>query len=340
MSKLRSLLMTVGAALAFGVARGETWTDDSDHVWTYTVGATSATVTGVDPARGVLTIPSELGGKPVVGFGKAFSGKENVTRVTIPAGVTAIADQAFLNCKNLKGVTINATAMTSIGYQAFMGCSNMEKFVIPNSVTTLGKGVFSGCSALEEVTIGDGVTTLPGVEWTTASVPGGQRYNDGLEGGSYDGLFYSCTSLKTVNWGTGLKTIGNIAFLGCTALEKVEIPGTVTSVGYHAFYRCDSLGEVKVGAKVTKIGRWAFRGDGNLTKVTFGSSVTEIMAQAFENCVNLQNFELPATIQYLRYRCFAGCSKALTEVTIPTNRDELETELVRACSLVARSWRR
>ena len=172
MNKLEKALvrMTVVVGMISGGLStwADTYTDDSDHVWTYTVSTTAATVTGVDPARGVLTIPSELGGKPVVGFGKTFSGKTDVTRVTIPAGVTAIADQAFLNCKNLKGVTINATAMTSIGYQAFMGCSNMEKFVIPNSVTTLGEGVFSGCSALEEVTIGDGITTLPGVTYSSS----------------------------------------------------------------------------------------------------------------------------------------------------------------------------
>ena len=108
------------------------------------------------------------------------------------------------------------------------------------------------------MTIGDTVKTLPGVEWTTASVPGGQRYNDGLEGGSYDGLFCNCTSLKTVNWGTGLKTIGNIAFLGCSALESVTIPENVNSIGCHAFYNCASLKNVTVVGKIDYIGRRAF----------------------------------------------------------------------------------
>ena len=200
MNKLKKtfIRMAIVMGMMCGVlsVSADTYTDDSDHVWTYTVGATSSTVTGVDPARGVLTIPSELGGKPVTGFGKTFSGKADVTRVTIPASVTAIADQAFLNCKNLKGVTINATAMTSIGYQAFRGCYNMESFVIPNSVTKLGQGVFSGCSALEEVTIGGGVTALPGPRFTSGAGYSSGEYMDSMTGYSYDGLFYNCTSLN------------------------------------------------------------------------------------------------------------------------------------------------
>ena len=328
MNRLKKTCAALVAGLAFltgGAARGGTFTDGDGNTWTSDGGI----ITGVTIERTTMTMPSAIDGVDITAFGAAvFQGKERVVRVTIPAGITAIPNQAFLNCKNLKGVTINATAMTSIGYQAFMGCVNLETFVIPNSVTTLGKGVFSGCSALEEVTIGDGVTTLTGVGYNGPSAPtNGSSYGDDMAGASYNGMFYNCTSLKTINWGKGVKTIGNVAFLGCSALEKVEIPDTVTSVGYHAFYKCSGLGEVKIGAKVTTIGRWAFRGDGNLTKVTLGGSETEIMDQAFENCVNLQNFELPATIQYLRYRCFAGCSKALTAVTIPTNRDELETEL-------------
>ena len=107
----------------------------------------------------------------------------------------------------------------------------------------------------------------------------------------------------------------------------MEIPDTVTSIGNHAFLGCANLGTVKIGDGVTTIGRMAFRALPNLTKVTFGAKVNEIGVMAFQDCVNLQNFTLPDAIQYLRFRCFAGCSKALTSVEIPTNEDELETEL-------------
>ena len=329
MSKLRTIIAAFAAGFAFlsaGMAFGGTYTDGDGNIWTSSDGK----IIAVTIVNTTLAIPSAIDGVDITAFDAGvFQKKDKVVRVTIPAGVTAIPDQAFLDCKNLKGVTINATAMTSIGYQAFMGCYNMESFVIPNSVTMLGQGVFSGCSALEEVTIGDGVETLTGVTYNPSHNGCYGDYDDSTNlWGSYgNGMFYNCTSLKKINWGTGLKTIGNVAFLKCTALEKVEIPDTVTAIGNHAFFWCSNLGEVKIGSQVATVGRMAFRADGNLTKVAFGSSVTEIQQQAFQDCVNLQNFTLPATIQYLRYRCFAGCSKALTEVEIPTNRDECDTEL-------------
>ena len=263
--------MAIAIGVMCGVLSGwaDTFTDADDHVWTYTTDATSATVTGVDPARGVLTIPSELGGKPVVSFGTTFKEKENVARVTIPAGVTAIDNQAFLDCKNLKSVTINATALTSIGYQAFMGCSNLENFVIPNSVTTLGRGVFSGCSALEEVTIGDGVETLTGVAYqgntggssSTYYADYGERSGSSeldLKNRYVDGLFYNCTSLKTVNWGANVREIGNVAFLNCTALTDVTLPESVDTIGKHAFCGCSTLKTLVVSGSVKSIGVRAF----------------------------------------------------------------------------------
>ena len=326
LKRLAAAFLAVAGTLAPLGVWADTWTDTSGNVWTYSGG----TVSAVSFETTNLTIPDTLGGNPVTAFtAGTFKGKIRAVRVTIPATVTTIPAEAFLNCENLKSVTIQGEGLTSIGARAFKGCGNLESFVMPNSVTSLGQGVFSGCSSMELVTLSDGLTALPGV------VYGSQydgKYNDSssdtsLKGSYGNGLFYNCTSLKTINWGNGIKTIGNIAFLNCTALESVTIPNSVTSIGHHAFLGCANLGNVKIGDGVTTIERMAFRALPNLTKVTFGAKVKEIQQQAFQDCVNLQNFTLPDTIQYLRYRCFAGCNKALTDVTIPTNVDEQDTEL-------------
>ena len=333
MRKLNVLAAVAAVATALLTPLGAwaaTWTDASDNEWTYTISGGKATVTAVSFETTNLTIPDTLGGNPVTTFNaNVFAGQTRAVRVTIPATVTAIPANAFEGCKNLRAVTIQGEGLTSIGYRAFAGCGNLEAFVMPNSVTSLGQGVFAGCSSMESVTLSDELKTLPGVEYGTY-VNG--KYDDSasntsLDGSYGNGLFFNCTSLKTINWGNGIKTIGNVAFLNCTALESVEIPDTVTSIGCHAFLGCSNLAKVKIGNGVTTVGRMAFRALPNLTKVTFGAKVNEIQQQAFQDCVNLQNFTLPATIQYLRYRCFAGCNKVMTEVTIPTNSDELTTEL-------------
>ena len=325
-----AVFATCTAALAPLGVWADTWTDASENVWTYSIANDVATVSAVSFETTNLTIPELLGGKPVTGFTAAtFKGKERAVRVTIPDTVSSIPAEAFLGCVNLKAITIQGEGLKSIGATAFKGCKNLETFVMPNSVTSLGQGVFSGCTAMTAVTLGNGLTELPGVTYAnnTYGCYGDTDSSTTLYNAADNGLFYNCTSLTDINWGANIGTIGNIAFLNCSALKSITIPDTVTVIGFHAFLGCSSLQTVKLGAKVTTIGRMAFRALPNLTKVTFGAKVREIQQQAFQDCVNLQNFTLPATIQYLRYRCFAGCNKALTAVTIPTNKDELTTEL-------------
>ena len=337
---LKSIL-SIGAAILCSLSAwaDDTWTDGSGNVWTYL----GSQVTGVSFETTSLVIPETLGGNPVTSFtSQTFAGKERLVRVTIPATVTSIPDGAFAGCSNLREVIFseaNISAEVSyIGYRAFANCSNLLSFSIPNSVTTLGRGVFSGCTLLESVTIGDGVTKLTGVPYQGNTGGGSStHYADyGASSGSSsldlknqydDGLFYNCTSLKKINWGASVQEIGNVAFLNCSELESIEIPDTVTSLGHHVFVGCSKLASVKIGAKVPSIGLRTFFKLPNLTSVTFGAGLNEIQTQAFEGCVNLQNFTLPTKIQYIRYRAFAGCNKALTEVTIPTNSDELETVL-------------
>ena len=53
--------------------------------------------------------------------------------------------------------------------------------------------------------------------------------------------FYNCTSLKSIELGNKLKTIGQQAFRNCTGLTSVVVPDSVTNIGAHAFYGCTNL---------------------------------------------------------------------------------------------------
>jgi len=328
--RIRSLksILAIGATILCSIsAWAAEWTDASGNVWTYDGGQ----ITGVSFETTSLVMPETLGGNPVTSFtSQTFAGKERAVRVTIPATVTSIPAGAFAGCSNLKSVTINGTGLKSIGATAFSGCSNLEAFVMPHSVETVGQGVFSGCTSLESVTLSDKLETLPDVEYNEASYINRATYRDNgssLSGDLSYSFFYNCTSLKTINWGKSIKSIGNIAFLNCSSLESVTIPDTVTTIGRNAFMGCTGLTNVKIGNTVESIYRMAFYGLPNLTKVTFGAKVKKVGYSAFANCVNLQNFTLPNTVQYIETQAFAGCNKALIMVTIPANKDELDTEL-------------
>lgn len=72
---------------------------------------------------------------------------KNLTKVTIPEGVTKIGESAFRSCYFLENVKL-PNSLLSIGDSAFYSCNNLKSVVIPDSVTTIGNFAFSGCNNL------------------------------------------------------------------------------------------------------------------------------------------------------------------------------------------------
>ena len=67
--------------------------------------------------------------------------------------VTAIADKAFINCENLKKVTIKQNVKT-IGKYAFAGCINLANVKCTSKVLKkIGVGAFSGDAKLTQITL-------------------------------------------------------------------------------------------------------------------------------------------------------------------------------------------
>ena len=218
-------------------AIADQWTDTHGNIWSYTAGADSITISGCSFATNVVTIPDRISEKPV----------------------------------------------RTISENAFKGNKTIKELTIPDSITSLGQGVFSGCTALETITIGDGVMALPTVKYHGPNqmiFSGAEGYvdywnNTGIEYLYDKAIFYNCTSLKTVNFGRNLQTIGNLAFLDCKSLKEVTLPESVNTIGFHAFYRCSSLLKVTVKGNVLSIGKRAFGACPTLLYVDFqGQSMT------------------------------------------------------------------
>ena len=66
---------------------------------------------------------------------------EEVTKITIPEGVTSIGDWAFEECTKLKEVTI-PNSVTHIWDNAFYECISLTEITIPDSVTYIGDRAF------------------------------------------------------------------------------------------------------------------------------------------------------------------------------------------------------
>lgn len=64
--------------------------------------------------------------------------------------VTAVGNEAFKNCSNLKSVTL-PEAIASIGSYAFHNCKELKSINIPNSIKSIGVSAFLSCSSLEKL---------------------------------------------------------------------------------------------------------------------------------------------------------------------------------------------
>lgn len=116
----------------------------------------------------------------------AFSYCSNLKSIVIPNVITSIGSAAFKNCTGLKTVTLNQS-ITSINNNTFEGCRSLTAIELPNSVTHIGDAAFKGTGLTDLV--------IPAI----------------------------------------VSYIGNDAFMNCSVLENLSIQPTEMSIGTRVF---------------------------------------------------------------------------------------------------------
>ena len=318
-----------------------------------------------------VTIPD--GVKSIAGG--AFYGCSSLTNVTIPDSMTIIADTAFWDRSNalydnttipgvrlIDGWAIRAysvsgdldlTGIRGIAISAFYNCSKLTGVTIPDGVKSIGAHAFYGCSGLTRVTIPDSVTRI------------GAKAFDGCK----DSLFDTTTipNVRLVDgWAidayrsvaghvnlSGVRGVGDEAFLSCWKITAVTISDSVAGIGVDAFKECGisvvSLPQIGVDAfrlafgnsfydlrviisdTATSIGDYAFYGCDGLTSVTIPDSVTKIGNSAFRDCNSLMRVTIPNNVTNVEDCAFSGCSD-LTSVTIPDSVTSIGERAFFGCS--------
>ena len=147
-------------------------------------------------------------------------------------------------------VTIEDKQVTVIGYTV-----KRTKVVVPDTIK-IGKATLKVYSIL------DGV-----FEKNTKLKTLVLGKNIGFIG---EKAFYGCKKLKSVTFGSRLKTISASAFEKCIALTSVDLPDTVIKIGSKAFSGCKNLAVITIRSeKLTDpvVGTGAFSGVSETAKV-------------------------------------------------------------------------
>ena len=193
---------------------------------------------------------------------------EQITKISLPDGLTSIGNYAFVSCSNLTNVTV-PKSVTSIGEYAFHACYKLTityEGTAEQWVSIIGNGstktvctdgtIYSWGKCGDNlkfrlvdnklIITGYGDMQLSEQHWhynsqqiTEVSLPDGLTSIEGST--NLGGVFYGCVNLKSINIPKSVARIGDDVFYGCSGLVSITIPGGVTSIGRSAFSGCSNL---------------------------------------------------------------------------------------------------
>lgn len=330
-------------------------TEDGTPEWKYAIENGEATVTGVEPAAGYLTVPGELGGCPVAAIGDgAFRDCPDVTAIALPAELASIGNSAFAGCSALLALSLPA-GMESVGEGAFAGCERLAELRVPaaweGTDILTDAAVPPGCRIVYykvepewSYTVAGGKATVTGADPAEGylAIPESLRGHPVTAIG--DDAFLMCAGLTGVGMPAGVTNIGRRAFIWCESLEAVEIPDSVRGIEDYAFNGCTNLASVAIGAGLEDLGREVFAG---CTRLTAFSVAAENANFAAVDGVLFSMAEaptlfccpagksgvcaIPGEVESIGPYAFEGCS-LLTDVTLPDGLREIGTQAFCGCT--------
>ena len=181
-------------------------------------GATDYIVTGMHTGEGsdidddaVLTIPN---GMTKIAESAFTECEFPATKVVLPRQLETIGNRAFSGCTSLTDVdfTDSGKSRLSIGDYAFEGCTGLTSVYFPACVASVGKGAFANCTNLKEFKV-DAMNSL------TLSV------RNGLLCDVLGRKILACPpALTSVTIPSSITGIAPDAFKGCSQLKSVSVP--------------------------------------------------------------------------------------------------------------------
>jgi hypothetical protein len=308
----------------------------------------------------------------------AFFSCTKLTSLVIPDSVKTIGIRAFAKCSGLVSLYIPTTV--SVGNVAFEGCLKLDicpsdvklniddngKFVVPSTWTDIQAYTFAGCNSMRSIEIPNTIITIQYAAFWKSNLEGEIQIPASVTSIG-DLVFqqskmlttivipdsvvtlgtssFSYTSLSSVVFGSGLRSIGSYAFYACGNLAAVDIPNTI-NIGGSAFNACPSLltcpkvlmeeietfnGIYRVPDDWTHIPAFKFYGCAGLRSVILPSSITSIQHKAFAYSA-LENVTIPHTVTSVGTYSFAYAD-ALIDVKLSSSLRTIADSSFRSCAL-------
>ena len=237
--------------------------------------------------QGTLTL-----GKNLRTIGKAaFSGCAFTGSLTIPEGVTEIANGTFSSSRSngmFTGTLTLPSTLKTIGASAFSYTDFSGELLIPDGVTSIGANAFKECDGF------GGTLSLPDSVKTVG-----------------ESAFYLCKGFTGLKLSASLTKIEERSFAHMYGLKtEVVIPEGVTEIGEGAF-SCSHMPSVRFPSTLKKIGKQAFYltfGLTNYSTITFPNGLEVIEDEAFDSCYFKKAIVLPASIKSIGKKAFYGYS--------------------------------
>ena len=266
--------------------------------------------------------------------------------ITIPPGVTSIADLAFFRCSNLTSITIPAS-VTSIGIAAFAHCTKLTALTVDalNAKYSSFDGVLSDKDQTELIKCPGGKTgslTIPAsiIRFTDYALDDCSKLTEIIVDShnasfrSLDGVLYNkdrtslilCPRGKAGNitFSSDVISIKENACIGCHNLTSIVVDldntwyssmdGMLLSKDKKTLIGCPGgkTGNVIIPACVTSIGMESFCSCTKITSVTIPASITNIEYYAFENCPGLTSANFLGNAPEIERDIFADTASDFT----------------------------
>ena len=189
--------------------------------------------------------------------------------ISIPAGITEIADKAFYQYTTIESVSL-PDSVIRIGEAAFEQCKNMKAINLPAGLQEFGERAFAYCEALSHLTIPDGITKIPQSA-------------------------FDCSGLQSITLSKNIKIIEDFAFNYNIHLKEIKLQYGIEEIGKQSFsFAC--ISELTIPGSIRIVKEDAFMANGSLEKLVVEDGVKEIGNGAFKKCNQLNNVILPASL--------------------------------------------